>query len=103
AQMWPTSWHPENFAEGFRTAPLFSYLANSLVCSGLATVFMLISSVPAAYALARFRFRFRNALFLAVIAMMVLPPQITQVPVYLMWAKGGLTGTLWPLILPNLL
>jgi multiple sugar transport system permease protein len=38
-----------------------------------------------------------------VIAMMVLPPQITQVPVYLMWAKANLTGTLWPLILPNLL
>jgi multiple sugar transport system permease protein len=103
SNLWPTSWHPENFVEVFRTAPLFSYLMNSLLYSFLATAFMLISSVPAAYALARFPFRWRNALFLAVIAMMVLPPQITQVPVYLMWAKMGLTGTLWPLILPNLL
>jgi multiple sugar transport system permease protein len=103
SNMWPTSWHPENFVEVFDKAPLFSYLLNSLMYSVLATAFMLISSVPAAYALARFQFRWRNALFLAVIAMMVLPPQITQVPIYLMWAKGNLTGTLWPLILPNLL
>lgn len=103
SSIWPTSWHPENFVEVFRKAPLFDYLLNSLMYSVLATVFMLLSSVPAAYALARYQFRWRNALFLAVIAMMVLPPQITQVPVYLMWAKGNLTGTLWPLILPNLL
>jgi multiple sugar transport system permease protein len=103
SNLWPTSWHPGNFVEVFHKAPLFSYLGNSLMYSGLATVFMLVSSVPAAYALSRFTFRFRNALFLAVIAMMVLPPQVTQVPVYLMWAKLDLTGTLWPLILPNLL
>ena len=103
SNLWPTSWHPENFVEVFRKAPLYAYLLNSLLYACLATLFMLISSVPAAYALARFQFRWRNALFLAVIAMMVLPPQITQVPIYLMWAKANLTGTLWPLILPNLL
>jgi len=87
----------------FRKAPLLTYVANSLLYAGLATLFMLMSSVPAAYALSRFEFRWHNGLFLAVIAMMVLPPQVTQVPIYLMWAKLGLTGTLWPLILPNLL
>jgi multiple sugar transport system permease protein len=40
---------------------------------------------------------------LAVITMMMLPPQVTIVPVYRMWAALDLTGTLWPLILPNLL
>ncbi len=103
SNLWPTSWHPGNFVEVFHKAPLFSYLGNSMIYSGCATGFMLLSSVPAAYALSRFQFRYRNGLFLAVIAMMVLPPQVTQVPVYLMWAKLGLTGTLWPLILPNLL
>jgi len=103
SNMWPTSWHPGNFAEVFRKAPLLTYVANSLLYAGLATLFMLMSSVPAAYALSRFEFRWRNGLFLAVIAMMVLPPQVTQVPIYVMWAKLGLTGTLWPLILPNLL
>jgi multiple sugar transport system permease protein len=103
ADLWPSSWHPGNFVQVFRTAPLFSYLGNSLLYAGSATLLMLLSSVPAAYALSRFRYRWRNTIFLAVIAMMVLPPQVTQVPVYLMWAKLGMTGTLWPLILPNLL
>ena len=35
--------------------------------------------------------------------MMLLPPQVTSVPLYVMWSQLGLTGTLWPLILPNLL
>jgi multiple sugar transport system permease protein len=103
ATLWPSSWHPGNFVEVFRKAPILRYFGNSLLYAGLATFFMLLSSVPAAYALSRFQFRYRNALFLAVIAMMVLPPQVTQVPVYFMWAKLDLTGTLWPVILPNLL
>ena len=64
---------------------------------------MLVSSVPAAYVLAKIRFRGSNALFLAIIVAMLLPPQVTAVPLYVMWSQLGLTGTLWPLILPNLL
>ena len=64
--------------------------------------FMLLSSVPAAYALAKLRWRGRNVVFLTVICMMMLPPQVVTVPLYLMWAKYGLTGTLWPLIMPML-
>jgi multiple sugar transport system permease protein len=102
ATLWPHSWHPGNFAKVFQTAPLFSYFLNTLEYAGLATVFMLVSSVPAAYAMARIRFRGANVAFLLVLAAMTLPPQVTQVPIYLMWAKLNLTGTLWPLILPNL-
>ncbi len=103
ASMWPRSWHPGNYLEVFRTAPMFSYFVNTLQYAGLATLFMLLSSVPAAYAMARYRFRGANIAFLAVLAAMTLPPQVTQVPIYLLWAKLNLTGTLWPLILPNLL
>ncbi|NED50910.1 carbohydrate ABC transporter permease, partial [Micromonospora aurantiaca] len=50
----------------------------------------------------RFRFRGRNAAFVVVIAAMMLPPQVTMVPLYIVWARFGLTGTLWPLIIPQL-
>ena len=63
---------------------------------------MLISSVPVAYALARLRWKGRDAVFLLVLVAMMLPPQVTIVPLYVMWAKLNLVGTLWPLILPNL-
>jgi multiple sugar transport system permease protein len=102
ANLWPTSWHPENFLDIFRKFPMFDYLVNTIVYVVLATGFMLLSSVPAAYALAKLRWRGSNAVFVVVICMMMLPPQVVTVPLYLMWANVGLTGTLWPLILPML-
>lgn len=99
---WPRSWHPQNFVEIFTKSPMLRYLVNTVVYSVLATAFMLIASIPAAYALAKLRWRGRNAVFLVVICMMMLPPQVVTVPLYLMWADLGLTGTLWPLILPML-
>jgi multiple sugar transport system permease protein len=102
ANLWPTSWHPENFLDIFRKFPMFDYLVNTVGYVVLATGFMLLSSVPAAYALAKLRWRGENAVFVVIICMMMLPPQVVTVPLYLMWANAGLTGTLWPLILPML-
>jgi multiple sugar transport system permease protein len=102
ANLWPATWHPENFLDIFRKFPMFDYLVNTVVYAVLATGFMLLSSVPAAYALAKLRWRGGNAVFIVIICMMMLPPQVVTVPLYLMWANAGLTGTLWPLILPML-
>jgi len=103
ANLWPTSWHPGNYIEVFERTPLPRYLLNTALYAIGATVFMLLASVPAAYALAKLRWRGRTAIFVAIICMMMLPPQVTTVPLYLMWANYGLTGSLWPLVLPMLL
>jgi multiple sugar transport system permease protein len=100
--LWPGDWRWDNFIELWRRAPMLTWLRNSLLYSVLATGFMLLSSIPAAYALARLRWRGRNLVLLAVLTMMMLPPQVTVVPMYMVWARYDLTGTLWPLILPNL-
>ncbi|MBS1675712.1 MAG: carbohydrate ABC transporter permease [Actinobacteria bacterium] len=100
--LWPRTWHPENFLAVFERAPMLLFLGNSILYSGLATLFMLLSSVPVAYALARLQWRGRTAAFYIVIVAMLLPAQVTAVPMYVVWAHLGLTGTLWPLILPNL-
>ncbi|MGH3434189.1 MAG: carbohydrate ABC transporter permease [Thermocrispum sp.] len=102
SDLWPDSWHPENFVEIFTRLPMLDYLLNSMTYALLATAFMLLSSIPAAYALAKLRWRGSTATFIVVICMMMLPPQVVTVPLYLMWADVGLTGTLWPLILPML-
>ncbi|GAT67346.1 carbohydrate ABC transporter permease [Planomonospora sp. ID91781] len=103
SELWPRSWNWGNFAEVFARSPLLLWIGNTMLYAGLGTAFMLLSSVPVAYALARFRFPGRRAAFLAVITMMMLPPQVVAVPVYLIWARAELTGTLWPLVLPMLL
>ena len=100
--LWPEPVQWSNYSEVFDKAPMLRYGLNTLIYSSLATLFMLISSIPVAYALARLRWKGRNAVFLLVLVAMMLPPQVTIVPLYVMWAKLNLVGTLWPLILPNL-
>jgi multiple sugar transport system permease protein len=102
SDLWPSSWHPENFVEIFTKLPMLDYLINSTTYALLATAFMLLSSIPAAYALSKLRWRGSKAVFVVIICMMMLPPQVVTVPLYLMWANAGLTGTLWPLIVPML-
>jgi multiple sugar transport system permease protein len=99
---WPNTWHFENYVRVFEVTPLPRYLLNTVIYAVSATVLMLLSSVPAAYALAKLKFRGRNVMFLTVICVMMLPPQVVTVPLYLMWARYGLTGSLAPLIIPML-
>ncbi|MEU6717246.1 carbohydrate ABC transporter permease [Nonomuraea sp. NPDC046802] len=103
SELWPRSWNWENFAEVFEKSMLLRWTANTLMYALLGTLFTVVSSVPVAYALARFRFRGRRLAFLLVITAMMLPPQVIAVPIYLVWARLGLTDSLWPLILPLLL
>jgi multiple sugar transport system permease protein len=102
--LWPHGWHWDNFGRAMTTdhGVMVRWLFNTLLYAVLATAFMLVSSVPVAYALARFRFRGRKLAFVLVITTMMLPPQVTIVPLYILWARFHLTGTLWPLILPML-
>jgi multiple sugar transport system permease protein len=100
-EIWPSRWQWSNFREVF-SGDMVRWTANSLLYAGLSTVLMLVSSVPVAYALARLRFRFRKTAFVLVISTMMLPPQVTVVPLYIVWARFHLTGTLWPLIIPLL-
>jgi multiple sugar transport system permease protein len=95
----PFAWH--NFVDVFREAPLGRWTLNTLEYSVLGTLGLVLSSVPVAYALARLQFRGRQVLFMIVLVALMLPPQVSVVPLYVMWAKLHLVGTLWPVILPN--
>ncbi|MEU5269662.1 carbohydrate ABC transporter permease [Streptomyces hygroscopicus] len=99
--LWPTEWNWSNYAEVFHTPGFLDWWRNSLMYAGLGTLFTVCSSVPVAYALARFRFRGRRTAMLLVISTMMLPPQVIVIPMYLVWAQQfHLSGSLWPLIIP---
>ncbi|MGW7535631.1 carbohydrate ABC transporter permease [Amycolatopsis sp. NPDC054798] len=100
SSLWPTEWHFENFIEVFKKAPLLEYFGNSLLYSALATAGALLSAIPAAYGLAKLRWRGQNLCFMLVVVAMMLPPQVTVVPLYDLWVRLGFTGTLVPLIVP---
>jgi multiple sugar transport system permease protein len=105
--LWPHPFKWGNFADAFTTAPFLRWTLNTMMYSGLATLGLLISSVPVAYALARLRWRGRNVAFMVVMIALMLPPQVSVIPIYVMWAKLGdflglhFIGTLGPLIIPN--
>jgi multiple sugar transport system permease protein len=105
-RLWPDPFRWRNFVDVFTTAPLWRWTLNTLMYAGLATLGVLVSSIPVAYALSRLRWKGRDAIFLVVLVALMLPPQITVVPLYVMWAKLGehtgiqFVGTLWPLIIP---
>ncbi len=103
ANIWPHPFRFQNFVDVFRTAPLLHWTLNTMIYSGLATIGVIVSSVPVAYALARIRWRGREVAFMVVLIALMLPPQVSVVPLYVMWAKLHLIGTLWPLIIPNFL
>src|SRR5207245_8278643 len=82
-------------------APRRRWTANTMEDSVRATIGVVLSSGPVAYALARLRWRGRNVAFMIVLVALMLPPQVSVVPLYVMWAKLHLVGTLWPVIVPN--
>jgi multiple sugar transport system permease protein len=100
-RIWPEPFQWSNFVDVLDKSPLWRWALNSFIYSSLATLGLLISSIPVAYAFARLRWRGRDAMFLVVLVALMLPPQVTVVPLYVMWAKLGLVGSLWPLIIPN--
>jgi multiple sugar transport system permease protein len=103
SNLWPHPFRWSNFSDVFAKAPIWRWTLNTMLYSGLATLGLLVSSIPVAYALSRIRWRGRDAVFIVVLVALMLPPQVSVVPLYVMWSKLHLVGTLWPLIIPNCL
>jgi multiple sugar transport system permease protein len=99
--LWPSPWEFGNFHEVFKAMPFGRDLLNTMLYAGLSTIGVVISSVPVAYALARLRWRGREGVFLVVLAAMMIPAQVTSLPLYVMYAHIGWVGTLKPLIVPS--
>lgn len=62
---------------------------------------ILISSSLAAYGFARLRFPGRDALFLILLSTLMLPPQVTIIPIYIFFNRLHWVNTFKPLIIPN--
>ena len=74
SHLWPHPFRWHNFAQVFRQSPLWRWSLNTMIYSGLATLGLLVSSIPVAYALSRLRWRGRDAVFLVTLIALMLPP-----------------------------
>lgn len=83
-------------------ASFWVYFKNSLVIAFFAIIGTLLSNTPVAYAFARIKFRGSNILFILVLATMMLPFQVTMIPIYLLFNDFlGWGNTFLPLIIPT--
>lgn len=99
----PTDWTMDNFAEAFEQIPVWRYLGNTLFVSGMSILGTVISCPLVAYALAKVRWRGSRPLLILVLATMMLPPQVTLIPLFLVWNGLEATNTYLPLIVPAFL
>lgn len=86
-----TAWEDVNFPRLFR---------NSLILAIVGTLGTLFSCILVAYGFARFDIPGKNILFIILISTIVLPPQATIIPLYILFAKLHWTGTWLPLLVP---
>ncbi|HJB10911.1 MAG TPA: carbohydrate ABC transporter permease [Candidatus Brachybacterium merdavium] len=104
----PPSWIPRDFTlENFGTMndliPFGRMFLNSVIVSVTATAGALLVSLMAAYAFSRLSFRFRDRLFALMLAALMVPMQMTIIPVFFLMRNLGLVDTLGSLILPALI
>ena len=92
----------ENFAKAwtFPGMQFTRWTINTLVISGTVLIGVLLTSSLVAYGFARIRFPGREFWFIATIASIMLPPQVTLIPLYILFYKIGWLNTLNPLIIP---
>jgi multiple sugar transport system permease protein len=90
-----------NFSEIFTRVPLGRYMLNTTVLVIANVIGQLVSVPLVAYAFARLRFPGRDTIFFIVIATMMVPTQVTLIPLYTLYQRLGMVDTYWPLILPS--
>lgn len=102
------SWWPQPFAWGnyrsvFAAMPFLALVRNSLFVAGVNIAGCVLASSVVAYAFAKLRAPGKNLLFVALLATMMLPNEVTMIPVFVIWRRLGLTNTFAPLTIPSFL
>ena len=100
AHLWPSPFRWSNFTDVFQRIPLLRYTRNTFTIAVLSTIGVVVSCIPVAYALSRIRWRGRGVAFLVVLSTMMLPFQVTVIPLYILFVRFGWVGTMKPLIVP---
>lgn len=97
---WPLSL--DGFSLLFRNSQVLRWILNSILYSTVSVVLVLIIATLAGYAFAKTRFRGREAVFWLMLAMLMVPSQVTLIPLFSMVASAGGVNSYWGLILPTL-
>lgn len=90
----------QNFPAATQYIPFWGYMANTFFICALTIVGTVISCSLIAYGFARVRWPGRNIAFVIYLSTIMLPPQVTMIPLYIVYRQLGWVGTYWPLVVP---
>ncbi len=93
--------HPENYPEALTAVPFDRYFFNTITVTFVGMAGMLFSCSLVAYGFSRFRAPGMNILFLLLLSTIMLPRQVTLIPIYILFQNLGWVNTLLPLIVPQ--
>ena len=99
--LWPSAPSLENYVYAIDAIPIWSMLGNTLLVSVVVTLAQLFTGLLAAYAFARWRFRFDKIIYTLIALTWLVPFQVVMIPNYLLVANLGLLDSLAALILPH--
>jgi ABC-type glycerol-3-phosphate transport system permease component len=102
---YPVQWIPRpfkwsNYSSAFDTAPIGTYLVNTIMLTTIGVIGSLIGSSIAGYGFARFRFKGRQLMFGVMLATMMVPTWTVIIPMFLMFQRIGWLDTYLPLVVP---
>jgi len=95
------SFNLDNFIEGVESFNFLRYLSNSVIVTIFATMLTLLVNSMAAFALSKYKFRGRQAIFLIMISTLMVPLSVVLVPVFLVITKVGWNNNLLGIIVPG--
>jgi multiple sugar transport system permease protein len=102
-QWYPKPFTLENFRRAFDLVPLERYIANTIQIELIVVPATLISASMVGYAFARLRWPGRDKFFLVLLATLMLPNQVTLIPLYIIFRNFHWIDTWIPLIIPAFL
>jgi multiple sugar transport system permease protein len=106
--IYPPEWIPNpvvwsNYRRAWTILPFGQAYINSIVIAVTVTIGTLVSCSLAAYAFARLEFKGKNVLFYSLLATMMIPGQVTLIPMYVLFSRIGWIDTHYPLVIPPIL
>lgn len=100
--LWPEKFRWENFSDVLKMVPMVRYIGNTLIITVFHMIFQLLSGIFAAYGFSRGCFKGKDALFILVLGALMIPDQVTFLPIYVMISKAGLVNTYSSMIIPSM-
>lgn len=98
----PTAWNWQNYADVLGSGVFWGQVGNSAIAAVATTVFVVALGLMAAYALSRYRFRGRGAVFALFTAGLMFPMTVAITPLYILVRNLGLMNSLAGVIVPQI-